>query len=106
MHWTDIVLVIPACLTTPRPRRYAHGVSKSVTFTAIYETVENGWVQARLAEIPGVITAAPTRDEAEAMLIDALREFVLSFTEPHDAGSQPAGSQTTAGHVGITFSAA
>ncbi|HKR52320.1 MAG TPA: hypothetical protein VJT72_22630 [Pseudonocardiaceae bacterium] len=35
-------------------------MSELVTFTAIYEPVEDGWVQARLAKIPGVITAAPT----------------------------------------------
>jgi hypothetical protein len=31
-----------------------------LSLTAIYETVENGWTQARMKELPGVITAAPT----------------------------------------------
>jgi len=47
--------------------------------TPVYEDVDGGWTQARLVELPGVITAAPTRDQAEAMLLDALREFLLSF---------------------------
>lgn len=47
--------------------------------TPVYEEVEGGWTQARLVELPGVITAAPTRDQAHDMLLDALREFILSF---------------------------
>lgn len=35
-------------------------MADTVTFTAVYEEVEDGWIQARLAEMPGVITAAPT----------------------------------------------
>src|SRR5919109_1751722 len=40
--------------------------------TAVYELVEDGWTQARLAELPAVITAAPTRQEARELLVDAL----------------------------------
>jgi hypothetical protein len=47
--------------------------------TPVYQQVENGWTQASLIELPGVITAAPSRDEAQEMLLDALREFLLSF---------------------------
>ncbi len=50
-----------------------------VRFTPIYEEVENGWIQGRIKELPGVITAAPTHDEAREMLADALREFVASY---------------------------
>jgi len=56
-------------------------MAESLSLTAIYEPVEEGWVQARLQEIPGVITAAPTADKAREMLLDALREFLLSFTQ-------------------------
>jgi len=62
-----------------------------LSVTAIYETVESDWIQARIAEIPGVITAAPSRQEAEEMLLDALREYLLSFQET----PQPIGE----GHV-------
>ena len=79
-------------------------VSESVTFTAIYEPVEGGWVQACLAEIPGVITAAPTRREAKALLLDALREFLLSFTEP-DSADRPPDPQASSGSVNVSFTA-
>lgn len=78
-------------------------VSKSLTFTAVYETVEGGWVHAHLAEIPGVITAAPSRADAEVMLLDALREYLLSFTDPAAAG-QLADSPTELDTVEVTFS--
>jgi predicted RNase H-like HicB family nuclease len=45
----------------------------------IFEPVDNGWVQARIEELPAVITAAPTRMEARAQVIDALREYLLSL---------------------------
>jgi predicted RNase H-like HicB family nuclease len=58
------------------------GVARELSYTAVYEEVEGGWTQARIAEIPGVITAGPTRDEAKLMLQDALREYLASFMEP------------------------
>lgn len=50
-------------------------------FTAVFETVEDGWTQARIAELPGVITAAPSRAETEDLLADALREYLLAATK-------------------------
>ena len=60
-------------------------VTNQVSFTAIYEPVENGWTQARLVELPGVITAAPSLDEAKESLVDALREYLLTLSQPGDA---------------------
>lgn len=57
--------------------------------TPVYEDVDGGWTQARLVELPGVITAAPTRQEARGMLVDALREFLLSFG-PGQSNDAPA----------------
>ncbi len=59
-------------------------MGQTLSFTAVYQPVENGWYQARLIEIPGVITAAPTREEAAELLVDALREYLLSFAEEQD----------------------
>lgn len=53
-----------------------------ISLTAVYEPVEHGWVQARIAELPAVITAAPTLAEAKELLVDALREYLLSLAEP------------------------
>jgi predicted RNase H-like HicB family nuclease len=58
-----------------------------LSVTAIYEPVDNGWVQARIEELPGVITAAPSLDEAKELLVDALREYLLSL----GPAEQPAG---------------
>lgn len=66
------------------------GVAQGIVrLTPLYELVEGGWTQASLVELPGVLTAAPTREEAQDLLVDALREFLLSF------GPDPAASSTT-----------
>lgn len=75
-------------------------MAASVSLTAIYEPVENGWVQARLREIPAVITCAPTRGEAEELLLDAMREYLLSLIEPEGGPDSANGRE---GHVDITL---
>ena len=65
-------------------------MSAEIAFTAVFEPVEGGWIQARLVEIPGVITAAPTRAEASESLVDALAEYLRSFADeaaPHADGT-------------------
>lgn len=57
-------------------------MSASLTFTAVLTAVEGGWVQAQLRELPQVVTCAPTEAEARAAVVDALREYVASFTTP------------------------
>jgi hypothetical protein len=57
--------------------------------TPVYMQVEGGWTQAGLLELPGVITAAPSREEAEDMLVDALREFLLSFGDSTPGSTRP-----------------
>jgi predicted RNase H-like HicB family nuclease len=52
-----------------------------LSYTAVYEQVENGWTQARIVEVPGVITVGPSREEARELLRDALREYLASFME-------------------------
>lgn len=56
-----------------------NAVQELLQLTPVYEDVDGGWTQVRLAEMPGVITAAPTREQARELLLDALREFLLSF---------------------------
>jgi predicted RNase H-like HicB family nuclease len=50
-----------------------------MVLTPIFEEVENGWIQGRIKELPEVLTAAPTREQAEDDLLDALREYVVSL---------------------------
>ena len=53
--------------------------SVEICFTVLFQEVEEGWTQASLQELPAVITAAPTRQEAKELLLDALREYVLAL---------------------------
>lgn len=52
-----------------------------IQLTAVFEPVEDDWVQASLVEWPAVITCGRTREEAHEMLLDAFREMVLSYTD-------------------------
>jgi predicted RNase H-like HicB family nuclease len=56
-------------------------MASRISLTAVYEPVENGWTQARIEELPGVITAALTLAEAKELLADALREYLLALRE-------------------------
>lgn len=77
--------------------------TEALNLTALFETVENGWVQARVPEIPGVITAAPTHEEAREMLLDAVREYLLSLlSSPLSAASSSAAQES----LTVTLSAA
>lgn len=57
---------------------------QAVRYTVVYTTVEDGWVQAQLAELPGVLTVAPTEGEATEDLLDAMQEYLLSLQQPTD----------------------
>ena len=56
-------------------------MTKHIPLTVVYESVEGGWTQATIAELPGVITAAPSREEAKALVVDALHEFLRSLEQ-------------------------
>lgn len=73
--------------TDIRSLGYSGLVANGRFLNAVFETVEAGWVQGRIVELPAVITAAPTAEEAEHMLLDALREYVLAVgrTAPLDS---------------------
>jgi hypothetical protein len=58
----------------------------SLQLSIVYEPVENGWTQARIAEFPPVVTAAPTREGAKELVLDALREYLLSLTDDSSPG--------------------
>ena len=59
----------------------------SIPLSILYEPVENGWAQARIEELPAVITAAPTRPEAREQVLDALREYLLSLRDAAPGGA-------------------
>ena len=41
-----------------------------------FEPDEGGWVRATIEELPGVITCAPTLEEARELVRDALAEWL------------------------------
>jgi predicted RNase H-like HicB family nuclease len=43
--------------------------------TILYEEAENGWVAARIEEVPGAISQGRSREEARANVIEALRDL-------------------------------
>ena len=73
--------------------------SPPIDLTIAYETVENGWTQARIVELPPVITAGPTREDAKALVLDALREYLLSLQ------TEPSGGDGERESVALTISA-
>jgi len=79
-------------------------MSAGLQLTAVYSPVEDGWVQATIAEMPGVITAAASRPEAEAQLLDALKEYPLSFAGNHLPSDDHLASDAVSSPVRVTFS--
>jgi predicted RNase H-like HicB family nuclease len=55
---------------------YGAGVNLHVAF----EADEQGWVRATIEELPGVITCAPTIDEARELVPDALEQWLTALT--------------------------
>ena len=56
-------------------------MTRAVQLTAVYEPVEDGWIQARIEELPGVITAAQSHGEAKEALLDALGAYLESLRD-------------------------
>jgi predicted RNase H-like HicB family nuclease len=79
-------------------------MTREVSFTAVYENVEQGWVQARVRELPEVIKAAPTLDKAKELLLDALVEHLRSLGA-HENRRLVTTQPITEGKLAISLSA-
>jgi predicted RNase H-like HicB family nuclease len=80
-------------------------MANSVSFTVIFEDAGDGWVMARVAEVPEVITQGATVDEARTMVQSALRDW-LQFYVREQAGGPieiPPGARSEA--LELTFAA-
>ncbi len=58
-------------------------MSDSLRFTILFEQGEEGWILARIKEVPGALSQGRTREEARENVIDALR--LMLSPEPGDA---------------------
>lgn len=68
-------------------------VVERIELTAVFEPDEDGWVHAYIAELPGVITAGASVEEAKRLLPDALREYLLSFGEQTASATDAPGAE-------------
>lgn len=53
--------------------------------TILYEEDEDGWIVARVKEVPGALSQGRTREEARENVLDALR--LMLSPEPEEAGA-------------------
>jgi predicted RNase H-like HicB family nuclease len=80
-------------------------MANSVSFTVIFEDAGEGWVMARVAEVPEVITQGATVDEARTMVQSALRDWLQFYVQEQAGGpiDIPPGAQSEA--IELTFAA-
>jgi predicted RNase H-like HicB family nuclease len=65
-----------------------------IRLTAVFEPGEDGWINARVLELPGANTCARSIEEAKEMLADAVRELVASYADEARQGSSGARYET------------
>ncbi len=53
----------------------------------VFEPDEQGWVRATIEKLPGVITCAPTTEEARELVRDALAEWLAALTSEERASN-------------------
>jgi predicted RNase H-like HicB family nuclease len=74
---------------TVKGGRYPVGMAASVDFTITFkEPDEEGWIVARVLEVPGALSQGRTREEARENVLDALRTVLTPDEEL--AGQKPA----------------
>jgi predicted RNase H-like HicB family nuclease len=61
-------------------------LSETLQLTIAYDSDEDGWIVARVIEMPGALSQGRTREEARENVIDALR-LLLSPTTDAPAAS-------------------
>jgi len=77
------------------PSRPASKYPVRMDLHVVFEPDEQGWVRATIEELPGVITCAPTRDEARALVRDALDEWLAALTSEERAAIGPEATRET-----------
>jgi predicted RNase H-like HicB family nuclease len=65
-------------------------MSDTLRLTITYdEPDEDGWIVARVVQVPGAISQGRTREEARENVIDALRLMLAPDDDTDVAGSEP-----------------
>ena len=65
-------------------------MSDKLRLTITYdEPDEDGWIVARVVQVPGAISQGRTREEARENVIDALRLMLAPDDDTDVAGSEP-----------------
>jgi predicted RNase H-like HicB family nuclease len=63
-------------------RQYDFGMTPSVDFTIAFDPPdEQGWIVARVLEVPGALSQGRTREEARQNVLDALRTVLTPDEE-------------------------
>jgi predicted RNase H-like HicB family nuclease len=50
-------------------------------YSVVYETVEDGWVMARVPELPGAVTQGEDLAEARTMIREAVERLLPAYRE-------------------------
>jgi predicted RNase H-like HicB family nuclease len=74
---------------------------QALTFTARLEPVEDGWMQASIDELPGVITTGSSAEEAKEMLADALHIYLLALGDMEEGPDRPHRGDTEPLHITV-----
>ena len=79
--------------SSPRPPGAKYPVRMDLH--VVFEPDEQGWVRATIEELPGVITCAPTIEEARDLVRDALDEWLAALTSEERASIGPDATRET-----------
>jgi len=77
------------------PPRLASKYPVGMGLHVVFEPDEQGGVRATIEELPGVITCAPTIDEARELVRDALDEWLAALTSEERAAIGPEAARET-----------
>ena len=77
------------------PLRQAAKYPMRMDLHVVFEPDEQGWVRATIEELPGVITCAPTIDEARDLVREALDEWLSALTSEERASIGPDATRET-----------
>ncbi len=76
--------------------------TQEITYTALFETVEEGGYTVTVPALPGVVTEGDTLEDARAMVADAIQCYLESLRKVpagEGVGAEPARVETVTVHL-------